>query len=97
MRRLSVTLDYSKNTDGGIIPNSMNISSTLFRLSKSDAVKGLVMAVIGAVISTIYQALVSNADISVSLIGYTAATAGLGYLVKNFFSDEDGKVFGVVG
>ena len=77
----------------------------MFRLNLSDVSKGLVMAIItgfmlpvAAAFQTpgfdIFQANWSeivNLAINGAVIGFT------GYIVKNFLSDEDGKVLGSIG
>ena len=74
------------------------LQSALFRLSRNDVVKGIVTAVMSAIVLAVYQMAseggVSGIDWS-SLMN-VAVVAGLGYLVKNFFSNEDGKFAGVV-
>mgnify|MGYP001579596841 CR=1 FL=1 len=81
------------------------MNSTMFRLNLSDVSKGLVMAIItgfmlpvAAAFQTpgfdIFQANWSeivNLAINGAVIGFT------GYIVKNFLSDEDGKVLGSIG
>jgi hypothetical protein len=62
-------------------------TSPLYRLDLQDAVKGLGIAVGGAVISAIETSLNSNSlTFNWKQIGMTALAAGLAYLGKNFFS-----------
>ena len=77
-------------------------TSPLYRLYKSDIVKGLVTSVLTAIFATIYQYM-SVGDFSIfsanwSIIWHAslnvAFIAGFSYLFKNFFTTEDGKVFG---
>jgi len=73
----------------------------MFTINSSDLVKGLSLAVITAVIGAIQQALTNYgfdfASYDWGTIGQIAVTAGLGYIVKNYLSDENGKVFGRIG
>lgn len=77
--------------------------SKLFQLTSSDAVKGLVMAVIGAVLTFLEQFFATGANFTAIdwlQVLNVALVAGIGYLVKNFFSDKDGAVvtpFGKIG
>lgn len=76
----------------------MNTNLTgMFTLGWDDFGKGLVMAVLGAVLGFIYPLLVSHTPISWELVGYTAATAFVSYLLKNFFSNTQGQFGGIVG
>ena len=72
--------------------------SVLFRLSGNDVVKGFITAVASALVLAVYQ-FVSNGGVSAiewnSLLD-VGVVAGLGYLVKNFFSDGQGKFGGVI-
>lgn len=76
--------------------SNMN-TSTLFSLNWSDIAKGLVMAVLGAVLTALYQALIAGTPINVEQFLLVGGTAGLSYIIKNFFSDSSGKVFGKIG
>ena len=73
--------------------------SNIFKLNKEDLIKGLVVTVVSAVL-TAFLALLqkgfswSMADLT--QVGVVALTAGLSYLLKNFASDEDGKVLGKI-
>jgi len=73
----------------------------MFTINTSDIAKGVALAVITAVISSIQQMLTAHgfdfASYDWSLIGQVAVTAGLGYVVKNYLSDENGKIFGKIG
>lgn len=103
MKLPSVVLDYSKDTDGGTILN-MNISTNLFRLGQNDLIKGLVMAVLAGFLTPFIVA-IQSPDFSIfaanweQLLGLAQNGAVIGlvsYLVKNFFSDDSGKVFGKI-
>lgn len=70
--------------------------SNLFKLNWRDVLLGLVMAVIGAILTAIYQALLNGGVISLQTIGTVGLLAGLSYIIKNFFSDDTGKVLGKI-
>ena len=71
-----------------------NIYSDFLRLGKSDFVKGLVVAVISAVLTAVTQMLGTGIDWAE--IGHIALIAGIGYLSKNLLTDADGKFAGVL-
>lgn len=75
----------------------MNNTSTLFHLNWADIAKGLVTAVIGAVLTAGYQALSVGGPIDFKAMGTVALLAGLSYIIKNFFSDSQGRVLGAIG
>src|ERR1700677_244014 len=62
--------------------------SNRFSLIWADGLKGLVTAVLTAVLTVIYQALTTTpVVINWGQVGIVGATAGVGYLIKNFFSN----------
>jgi hypothetical protein len=62
--------------------------SNRFSLIWADGLKGLVMTVLGSVLTVIYQALTTSpVTFNWPQIGVVGATAGVGYLIKNFFSN----------
>lgn len=71
--------------------------SQLYSLKLPDWLKALVIAVLGAVINTIYQAVMDGGVSSIdwTAVGGIALTTALAYLVKNFFSDQKGAVLGM--
>ena len=72
--------------------------STLFRLNAADIFKGVVVAVMSAIVGTLYELLQAGSVIDWKQVGIIGAVAGLGYLVKNLFTDNtptEEKVFGV--
>ena len=76
------------------------MNSSLFKLNLSDLAKGLVVAVLAAVVSSLGNMLnVPGFDFATldwaSLVS-VGMTAGLAYLSKNFLSDADGKFGGVL-
>lgn len=72
-------------------------TSELFHLNWADFSKGIIMAVIGAILTAAYQALSVGGPISIQAMLTVGLLAGLGYIIKNFFSDDEGRVFGKIG
>ena len=73
--------------------------SAFLRLSSRDFQKGLIVAVLTAVFPVLNEALQNGADLfsyDWTFIGKLAISAAVGYLLKNFLSDKDGKVLGRV-
>jgi len=68
--------------------------STLFNLNVQDFFKGLLVAVGSAVLSLIEQTLQNGGNIDWRVIGTSALCAGIAYLIKNFFTDDQGKFLG---
>ena len=68
--------------------------ANLFNLNLRDVIKGLVMTVLAAVLASIYQAVTNNASVDWNQVLQIAFSTGLGYLIKNFFTDENGKLMG---
>jgi len=71
----------------------MNLS-TLFKLNSQDLVKGLIVAILTALIAYLGD-LTTLLSADPTLILKIAITAGISYLLKNFISDENGKVLGI--
>lgn len=75
--------------------------SNLFTLNSKDFVKGLTVAVLAAVFTTVAQWLNAPgfdfATFDWGELGKVAAAATMAYLAKNFFSDKDGRVLGRLG
>jgi len=82
----------------------MNTSS-MFTLNWSDITKGLVIAVLGgfflpiaAIIQTPgFDLFTADFRVIGALAINGAIVSFVGYIVKNFLSTEDGKVFGKIG
>lgn len=75
--------------------------SKIFTLDKKDLVNGLVVAVLGATLGTLQQALQTE-GFSLWLydwgsVGRLALNAAVAYLVKSFLSDKEGRTFGRIG
>lgn len=77
----------------------------MFRLNLSDWQKALVMAVLGGALFPI-AAVIQSPGFSIATVDWQgilvlaangALITGIGYLVKNFFSDASGSVFGKIG
>jgi len=75
----------------------MNLQSIFGNLNLLDLAKGLIMVVLGFMLTTIYQAIDAGtilwtwAFFKPIVLG--GATAGLGYLIKNFFTNSAGQTF----
>jgi hypothetical protein len=72
--------------------------SELFNFNVKDFVKGAVVAILSAVVATL-QSIITQKGFNLTstdgwFIASVAVTAFLGYLLKNFLSDVDGKVLG---
>lgn len=72
------------------------MNSEMFSLKIRDFLKGAIMAIIGAVLVFVQQSLTSNQPIDYKTISVIALTAGLSYIIKNYFSDTDGKFLGKI-
>lgn len=77
------------------------MNSTLFTLNYKDFAKGLALAVIAVVLGAVQQGLSAHgfdfASYDWSGIIKLAVEAGLSYLIKNYFSNQNGQVFGRIG
>lgn len=76
------------------------MASSLFKLNSRDFVKGLVVAVLIAVLQLVLTLLQNKGldlakDDLLSILDI-AVKGGAAYLVKNLLSTEDGKVFGKI-
>ena len=68
--------------------------SNLFKLNWNDVVKGFTVAVLSTILTGLYQALSNQAVIDPKQLLLFGLTAGLGYVIKNFFTASDGKFLG---
>ena len=71
--------------------------SVLFKLNSGDFIKGLITAVLTAVVPVLIEALKNGADLYAydwMFVGKLALASGVGYIFKNFLTDKDGKVLG---
>ncbi|MDR3551238.1 MAG: hypothetical protein P4L31_07535 [Candidatus Babeliales bacterium] len=65
------------------------ITSSLFSLDWKDGAKGLLMAIIGAIISVVTASInAGNFNITWAAIWHGAVVAGFAYLTKNFFTES---------
>jgi hypothetical protein len=75
--------------------------STLFKLNGADLAKGVVVAALTAFLTAIVQALAGHgldvASYDWAFIAKVTVMATGGYLSKNLFTTEDGKVLGFIG
>lgn len=74
--------------------------SGIFRLGWADLARGLVLAMLTAVLTSAQQAWSNNIDPATwswKTIGGVALGALIAYLLKNLASDQDGKVLGKIG
>jgi len=71
------------------------MNSKLFSLSSEDFLKGLIVAIIGSVL-TIIQTSLQAGDLKFDwkAILTTALLAGISYLTKNFFTNSAGQIGG---
>ena len=71
------------------------MNSNFFSLNWLDLAKGLLVAVIGAILTGVYQAIQAGSLVWTWLfwqpIILTGVGAGLAYLIKNFFSNSSGE------
>lgn len=82
-----------------------HMQSQLYRLTSNDLIKGVMTAIFAAVVVAVYGVVMTPGfDLfmtdwnGVLHLAINAAFGGLvGYLGKNFLSDEQGKVFGRIG
>lgn len=68
--------------------------SNLFKLNFRDIAVGLLLAVGGAVLITVQNTISSNVALDWNVILKVAESTFLAYLLKNFFSDSQGKIAG---
>ena len=70
------------------------MKSKFLNLNFNDFAKGLLTAIIVAVITYIYEAVQTGSlsDIDWKIVGFTALTAAVGYLFKNLVTNSDGEV-----
>lgn len=73
----------------------MNISN-LYSLSVRDFIKGAAVAVVGAVLVVVQQSFTAHTGIDWTVVAQVAEGSFVGYLLKNYFSDSQGKIFGSI-
>lgn len=68
--------------------------STFLNLNTSDFLKGLLMAVLSSVITIVYQTVEAGSLVfDWKAIGTMAITSALAYIMKNLFTNSNGKLF----
>jgi putative exporter of polyketide antibiotics len=68
--------------------------STLFTLNTTDFIKGLLMAVLSTVITIVYQTVEAGSLVfDWTAISTMALTSALAYIMKNLFTNSQGKLF----
>jgi putative exporter of polyketide antibiotics len=71
------------------------MNSKFLNLNSTDFLKGLVMAVLSTVITIVYQTVEAGSLIfDWKTIGTMALTTALAYIMKNLFTNSNGKLFG---
>ena len=70
------------------------MNSNLFKLDWRDFAKGAVLAVVASVLVVVQGALNSNTVIDWNMVLKVAEGAFVSYLMKNYFTDESGKLLG---
>lgn len=68
--------------------------SKFLTLNVRDVIKGLAVSIISAVLTVILDLLQKGSVIDWKSVGVIALIAGISYLLKNVFSDENGKIAG---
>ena len=68
----------------------------MFSLQTRDFIKGLIVFVIGAVLAALYQMLQNGFAVDYNQIIQIAILSGLSYLLKNLFSNSEGKFLGKI-
>lgn len=68
--------------------------SKLFRLQWEDLVKGLIVSVVGAFLTSVIELLKVGFLFDWRTVALAGVISGLSYLVKNLGTDEGGKVLG---
>jgi len=75
----------------------MKYISKLFSLNGADVVKGIVMAFLGGAVTALYQALNTGMTVDLQSVATVGLITALSYIIKNFFSDSEGRVLGRIG
>jgi len=70
------------------------MNNKMFSVSLRDIGVGILLAVAGSVLVTIQGALQSGVAIDWAMVLKVAEATFVSYIVKNFFSDESGKIAG---
>lgn len=74
------------------------MNNAIFKLGSSDLAKGILMAALTPVAGYLYQVLSSGSlAFDWGYLGKLALSGLMAYLLKNFFSDKEGKFAGKIG
>ena len=71
------------------------MKSKFLRLNLSDGIKGLILAIITSFVTGIYQLLIAGGAfnwLTLKPMLLTALAAGLSYIIKNFLTNNEGKI-----
>lgn len=72
----------------------------MFKLGYKDAIKGVIMSVLSSVLTALLGIIQQNGlaltSTELKTIATVAVTTFLGYLLKNFFTDENDKFVGKI-
>ena len=70
--------------------------SNILNVDLKDALKGVLLAVAASVLVTIQGYLTSNSPIDWVLVLKVAEGTLVSYIIKQYFTDADGKLFGKI-
>ena len=72
--------------------------SKLFSLNRNDILRGVVVSILSASTKFVYDLIANNGLVfsaeNLRQLGAVAILAGLGYMIKNLFTDDSGKLVG---
>ena len=71
------------------------MKSPLFTLNWKDALKAVIVAVITALVTGVYQLIQTGSELNMETLKpvlLTSVSAGLAYIIKNFFTNSDDKL-----
>lgn len=72
----------------------------MFKLGYKDAIKGVIVSVLSAVVTALLGIIQQNGlaltSTELKTVATVAVTTFLGYLLKNFFTDENDKFVGKI-
>jgi len=69
------------------------MNSTFLTLNTKDFIKGLMVAVLSAVITIVYNTIqIGSLDFDWKTIGLTALTSAIAYIMKNLFTNSTGSL-----
>ena len=66
--------------------------SKLLKLGKNDYVKGLIVAILTAVLTAIYQTLTTGYVVSYKEVATVSVISAIGYILKNLGTNENGEI-----